>query len=77
MACAVLENAYSTLGARTQPATAITACAVLENALFYAWSKSTAGNSNYGLRGAGECCLVPTIMKFGRTQLRIERCGAG
>ena len=32
---------------------------VLGNALFYAWSKNTAGNSNYGLRGAGECCFVP------------------
>ena len=42
----------------------------------YAWSKNTAGNSNYGLRGAGECCLVP-ITRFERTQLRIERCGAG
>lgn len=46
------------------------------NALFCAWSKNTAGNSNYGLRGAGECCLVP-ITRFERTQLRIERCGAG
>ena len=49
---------------------------VLENALFYAWSKNTAGNSNYDLRGTGECCLVP-ITRFERTQLRIERCGAG
>ena len=31
------------------------ACEVLGNALFYAWSKNTAGNSNYGLRGAGKC----------------------
>ena len=35
-----MENAYFTLGAGTQPATAITVCVVLENALFYAWSKN-------------------------------------
>ena len=51
--------------------------AMQEDVLFVAWSKNTAGNSNYGLGGAGECCLVPTITKFGCTQLRIERCGAG
>ena len=70
-ACAVLENAYFTAGARTQPTVAFMACAVLGIALFYAWSKNTAGNSNYDLRGAGECCLVP-ITRFERTQLRIE-----
>ena len=69
-----MEMRCFTPGARTQPATAITACAVLENALFYAWSKSTAGNSNYGLRGAGECCLVPTITKIERTRLRSVQC---
>lgn len=51
--------------------------AMQEDVLFCAWSKNAADNSNYGLRGAGECCLVPTITKFERTQLRIERCGAG
>ena len=29
------------------------------NALFCAWSKNTAGNSNYDLRGAGECVFTP------------------
>ena len=29
--------------------------AMQEDVLFGAWSKNTAGNSNYGLRGAGEC----------------------
>ena len=93
---AVLENAYITPVARTQPATAITTFAVLENAYLrleqehsrqqqlrssrcwrmriYAWNKNTAGNSNYGLRGAGECCLVPTITKIERTRLRSVRC---
>ena len=54
-----MEMRCFTPGARTKPATAIMACAVLENALFYAWSKNTACNSNYDLSGAGECCLVP------------------
>ncbi len=33
--------------------------AMQEDVLFGAWSKNTAGNSNYGLGGAGECCFVP------------------
>ena len=48
-------------GARTKPSTAIMACAVLGNALFYAWSKNTAGNSNYGLRGAGKCVFTAGV----------------
>lgn len=40
-----------------------------EDVLFGAWCKNTAGNSNYDLSGAGECCLVPTITKIERTQL--------
>ena len=33
--------------------------AMQEDVLFCAWSKNTAVNSNYDLRGAGECVFTP------------------
>lgn len=54
-----MEMRCFTLGARTQPTTAITACAVLENAYSTLGARFKPSSSNYGLRGAGECRFVP------------------